>query len=187
MEKFDFVFVIGTFPIYYPSGGDHIVFKLCEKLYEKGFRVGVFVMKPPHKWLVNLGISNQYTTIKLKLYALLENRLTQKYLFPILRYLKKVDYDYSFLRYTKFYFLSQPEGRFLVQNLIATWWGTAYFVADSSFNAENRYYLIQNEEDDPTFSGSDHEYASKSYELPLKKIVINEAQAKRFKLNPSSK
>ncbi|MEM0134004.1 MAG: glycosyltransferase family 4 protein [Thermoplasmatales archaeon] len=187
IEKFDFVFVLGSYPIYYPTRGDYIVFKLCEKLYEKGYRIGVFVMKPPHKWLGILGISDQYITIKLKLYSLLQNKLTCKYLFPILRYFRKTDYDYSFLRYTKVYFLSQPDGKFLVQNLIAAWWGTAYFVADDSFNAENKYYLIQNEENDPTFSGSLHEYASKSYELPLKKIVINETLAKRFKLNSSSK
>ncbi|MEM0135232.1 MAG: glycosyltransferase family 4 protein [Thermoplasmatales archaeon] len=188
MKTFDFAFVLGSFPFSRPTGGDHIVFELCKDLRRRGYTVALIIMKRPHTWLRRfLGLDPEEYYHFPRPYVIMERKILYKYLLFIVRFLKKVNYDYSFLHSVKFYFLNKPSRKFLVKNLIATWWGTAFFVADGNFNATKRFYFIQNEEDDPSFSGKLHTHAGKSYELPLEKIVINEYLIHRFKLDSNSK
>ncbi|MEM0135959.1 MAG: glycosyltransferase family 4 protein [Thermoplasmatales archaeon] len=188
MKIFDFAFVLGGFPFSRPTGGDHIVFELCKGLRKRGYSVALIIMKRPHTWLHRLlGLDPKEYYHFAKPYVIMERKILYNYLLLIVRFLKKLDYDYSFLHSIKVYFLNKPSKKFLVKNLIATWWGTAFFVADGNFNAEKKFYLIQNEEDDPSFSGKLHAYAGKSYELPLEKIVINEYSKQRFNLDSDSK
>lgn len=187
MEKIDFCFVIGSVPLFRPTGGDDVIFNLIRRLKDDGYRVNILVIENLSKWIKNYFNSNKVEiydiSLSKKLYFFLQRNYSIRYLFPLIRKLKGADYDFSFLKNVKIILIKDVDRlRILSLNRIfATWWATAFYVADDRVKAQNKYYLIQNNEDDRSFSGKASSYARDSYSLHnLRKIVINGEMEKRF-------
>jgi len=187
MIKYDFCFVIGTLPLYRPTGGDDIIFQLAKRLKNKGFSVCILVIKNSPKWIQNyLNLKNidiYNPSFFKRIYYHFQGRYIYRYVFPIIRKIKRNDYDFSFFNYIPLIIVKDfiDIKDIYIDNIIASWWATAYFVADDRIKARNKYYLIQNTEDDPSFSGDASNYAKNSYNLKnLRKIVINHDLEKRF-------
>lgn len=188
VKSVDICFIIGSFQILNPTGGEKIVFELTRTLTKLNFNVAIVVMR--RKWLRKY-LSGEYKIpqsdipiykdFKTKIYYKLQNKLSFNILFPLIRKIWRVEYDYSFVNYTPIIFCkSYKDIPFNIKKVVATWWGTAFFAADAHLIASEKYYFIQNSEDDPSFSGDLSKFASISYELPLKKIVISNILEKRF-------
>ena len=188
-KQVDYCFIVGVIPLVPPSGGEKVVFELVKGLIERGFTVAIVVMN--RNWLKEY-LSEKYNIPKnrIKLYANLrtmlyhkiQRRTIIKLIAPIIRKVKNIDYDFSFMDNTNLVFSKSPK-RFSVEcNYgIATWWGTSFFLADPHIKAEKKFYLIQNHEDDPSFSGKLSTFAADSYKLPIIKIAVSQSLMKRFK------
>lgn len=187
-KSVDICFITGSFQIFNPTGGEKIIFELIRFLNKMNFKVAIVVMK--RKWLGDY-LSREYKipqsdihifrNFQTKLYYKLQNKLAFKLLFPLVRKIKHIEYDYSFANDIPILFCkSNTNIPFDIKKVVATWWGTAFFAADINLMANEKYYLIQNSEDDPSFSGDLSRFANISYELPLKKIVISNILKNRF-------
>lgn len=195
---YDFTFVLPEFN-FVPPGGYLVVFELSEYLSKKGYKVSIVFLKnmeiglykiTKNKILKNHKVS---TTIK---YTIFRNILGKFLITLIINLIKKhpsfsnllvkigINLRQEFFKEFDFDCLDFTISRYIpkklkTKRLIATAWQTAYFV-DRFDGCVLKYYLVQNSEDDYSFSGSLSELARKSYEFSLKKIVINQRMMDRF-------
>lgn len=202
---YDFTFVLPSFtPI--PAGGNMVVFELSRYLVDNGYTVLIIFLKRMHENLYNIVKDqnllnrNRSRLLGIKIYDYIQNTMSTRLLISILRkhpsYLKiiGVQIGQDSVSHTSGTFFSEfsfggidfsvkndlPK-RLRTQRIVATAWQTSYFV--NRFQGSNfKYYLVQNDEDNPAFSGSLNVLARKSYDLPLKKIVINRQMQERFSL-----
>ncbi|MGP6294032.1 glycosyltransferase family 4 protein [Caldiplasma sukawensis] len=187
MEKinFDVAFVLGSLPLKRPSGGDQIVFRITRELKKKGYKVCFIISNSSIR--KELGINdnndkqiNYKMNIHEKLYDLLPKKIIKPFS-KVIQHIYGKSYDFSIIENIPIFVLRKDKKYNLnIKNIFATWWGTAFFVNEIKLNCDNKYYLIQNKEDDPSFSGSLSSYARRSYDLPLKKVVINSSLLRRF-------
>ncbi len=186
---YDFVFVLGGLPyISYPTGGDNVVFQLCKGLKSNGYSVGLIVIKNPLSYLSGKNFDKKLKVDGLKdsmLRKILFNRLSYKIGSGILLKRVGVDYDFSILDGIDIFFFRSPNKitKIGIKRIIATHWSTAKFTSDyiNTHNSTVGYYLVQNREDDPAFSGKLNRYAANTYNLKtLRKIVINKDTYKIF-------
>jgi glycosyltransferase involved in cell wall biosynthesis len=178
------------FPVHYPTGGDNIVFTLSSGLAKKGYKVCILSIRNIERYLgsrlkipENIMSTTKKSMLRSKIYKILSNPnpVAFNIILPLVRKYYKIDYDYSILRDIDVLFVKATNSIQIDSKIIiATWWGTSYYVNDLKVDRESKYYLIQNEEDAESFSGKLSFFAEKSYELPLKKIVINNYLASRF-------
>ncbi len=191
MKKYDYCFLIGSFPPFYPSGGDNIIFQIAKRLKADNKSVLLLLLGDPYKKI------NEFTgysvvdpnktkrivdRIILKLFRSIQRNKAFMPIFSILRLLSGVDYDYSFLELLDISILSKGLLKKIeIQNGIASWWGTSYILYNSGIKVARKTYLIQNQEDDISVSGDNHFLAAKSYSLDMRKIVVNEVLYDRFK------
>ncbi|EQB65327.1 MAG: glycosyltransferase family 4 protein [Thermoplasmatales archaeon E-plasma] len=195
---YDFTFVLPEFN-FVPPGGYLVVFELSEYLSKKGYKVSIVFLKNIESGLYkitkNIILKNHKvpTTIK---YTIFRNILGKFLIALIINLIKKYpsfsnlllkiginlrqeffkEFDFDCLDFT----ISKqiPKG-LRTKRLIATAWQTTYFV--NRFGGCNlKYYLVQNSEDDYSFSGSLSELARESYDFSPKKIVINQRMMDRF-------
>lgn len=186
---YDFCFVMGEFPALHPSGGDNVTFQLAKGLSEAGYSVTLIIIKNSLKWLntnvirdSNLVYKNSFRRLGRNIFSFIRTRTTIRFLYPALRKLLHVDYDFHIIDGIDINLIKTPQSltaRF--SKAVATWWGTAYFVSYETFPADKKIYLVQNSEDEVSFSGKLSHYANLSYNLPISKIVVNKELENRFK------
>lgn len=196
MKKLDFLFVVGGIPFSGISGGEKVIAVLANKLAENNYSVGILAIKDFSRFIENSQEFKRLNKIHLIknrgggfirnltrsfFYQLFYNTLGYKIFIKL--FYRKINFDkkYIFSDKVKILFSYKKLKQIDIKNIIATAWVTAYVV--ESYNRKaNKYYLIQNSEDDISYSGDLHEFAAKTYEFKdLQKIVINEATWKRFK------
>ena len=202
---YDFTFVLPGFtPI--PAGGTMVVFELSRYLVDNGYTVLIIFLKRIHRNLYNIVKDqklldrNRNRSLEIKIYDYIQNTISTRILISIMAkhpsYLKIIgvqlgqnsDSHTSGTFFSEFSFggidfsvKNDIPKRLRTQRIVATAWQTSYFV--NRFQGSNfKYYLVQNDEDNPAFSGSLNVLARKSYDLPLKKIVINRQMQERFSL-----
>ena len=202
---YDFTFVLPDFALN-PPGGYMVVFELSRYLTERGNKVLIIFLKRMNRNLYNFVKDKKLldkmrsASLKFKIYDYFLNTISTRFLISVIKkhpsYLKimgvKLSHD-SLSRTTGgfFYEFNFDNIDFLVRKvipeklqtrrLIATAWETSYFV-DHFHGCKVKYYLVQNDEDNPAFSGRLNGLAHKSYDFPLKKIVINKQMQERFSL-----
>ena len=200
---YDFTFVLPAFaPI--PPGGYMVVFELSKYLAERGNNVLIIFLKRINRNLYNLHKDKilldkiRSAPLKIKFYDFFQNTISVRFLISIIRkhtsYLKIMGFNLSTdsnSRTTGFFFSEFDfdnvdflvrkgiPDRLQTRRIIATAWETSYFV-DRFQGCKLKYYLIQHDEDDPSFSGELKNFAHRSYDLDLKKIVINKRMQERF-------
>ena len=153
MKKYDYCFLIGSFPPFYPSGGDNIIFQIAKRLKADNKSVLLLLLGDPYKKI------NEFTgysvvdpnktkrivdRIILKLFRSIQRNRAFMPIFSILRLLSGVDYDYSFLELLDISILSKGLLKKIeIQNGIASWWGTSYILYNSGIKvARNGVKLI---------------------------------------------
>ncbi|MEM0133604.1 MAG: glycosyltransferase family 4 protein [Thermoplasmatales archaeon] len=188
-KVYDFVFVLPGFDRK-PPGGYMVVFELAEDLQTNGYTVLIIFLRSLY---TNLYRSTHDSNILEKhrsigLMTIFFDRMTlfitQKNLCYFLSFMKKLGYDvnmsaFSFQKNSKFVVKDNIPDTIIIKRLIATAWETAYFVNEYRHDVL-KYYLVQNNEDDISFSGTLSYAATKTYSFPLKKIVINAITQNRF-------
>lgn len=192
-KKYDCVFILPDIPFTYPSGGFNIVYQLSRGITDRGKKVCIAYMEF-WKFYLLLKFNDSENRVEIPPYEKILVPLISKVrglfissiktLQKVVGYVLNIDYDYSILKGIDQYFVLGLNDilKLEASKIIATGWQTAFLACDyiESTNAEG-YYLIQNSEDDPSFSGKFSKYASMSYETgPLKKIVLNENLFRRF-------
>jgi len=97
--------------------------------------------------------------------------------------LRDIDYPYDLLKNVDTFLYKTPhEVKFNTKIVFATAWQTAYFVKEYlKSHKSSPYYLIQNNEDEPSFSGKRSNLAHATYKFNFKKFVINKKVLERFK------
>lgn len=190
MKNYNAVFILPGISIKYPPGGYDIVYRLANGLNKKGISTAIIFLKD------NKYVPNYFDTIKKSMaYEMacvaLNNIFYGKrlsYFYHCWKLLSnlffKVDYDYKLLKNVDCYLYSKIEDiKFNTKIIFATSWETAYFVNEYvklKGESTKACYLIQNSEDDKSFSGRNSNLAKKTYKFKFKKIVINKNLYKRF-------
>ncbi|MGC9124298.1 MAG: glycosyltransferase family 4 protein [Thermoplasmata archaeon] len=193
-RNYDFTFILPGFS-FAPPGGYLVVFELREYLLSQGYSVLLIFLKDINRGLYKITRDKQLLeelkkeSLKRKIYEILNSKYLIRFLIFLLKKKNKLiekiipHVRYEFLEELNFkdpsYIISSDIPQIKTERLIATAWQTSYFVA-SFKDARLRYYLVQHNEDDPSFSKKLSKLANKSYDLPLKKIVINRKMLERF-------
>lgn len=193
-RNLDFTFVLPNFD-FFPPGGYMVVVELADYLTKKGYKVLILFIKDIKANLVRthfLPVSlknsfNLYTKQKLFM-IIMHHKLVLSFLVKFYDHFHRI-YSLFGVNLNPAALLKIIKNEWKISNgipnnlrtnrLIATAWETAYFV--NQFNrCSLKYYLVQNSEDDPSFSGFLSDLARKTYDFNLKRIVINKLMQERF-------
>ncbi|MEM3811933.1 MAG: hypothetical protein QXX98_03045 [Thermoplasmata archaeon] len=188
-KVYDFVFVLPGFAIK-PPGGYMVVFELANDLQRNGYTVLIIFLgnlyHNLYKMTQEAAILKRYRLSGLtsRIYEEITLFFGQKNFHFFLNILKILGYDVnedalSLLKNFQFVVKNNIPKKLVTKRLIATGWETAYFVNEYR-QKTIKYYLVQNSEDDVSFSGNLSYMATKTYSFPLKKIVINKVTQNRF-------
>lgn len=206
---YHFTFVLPAFSLV-PAGGYMVVFELSKYLVDNEYKVLVIFLRRMdrnlYKFLKKKEIIDRMksNTLKFKLYDYFQTTLLVQLLIGIIKKFPSFlgligirtrgdqtkDGSHNFFlsefNFSGIDFLVRDNipKKLQTHRIVATAWETAYFV-DRFVGCNLKYYLAQHDEDDPSFSGKLSNIARKSYDLNLKKIVINKHMQERFsKENP---
>jgi glycosyltransferase involved in cell wall biosynthesis len=179
------VFALVAPPLKYPPGGYDVVYRLAATLSSRGIPAAIAYVGAPEQvpWsslgIAQTGLQARIARLAYRAYV---TPTVANGLLPVYRLIRSVDYRYPDRATLPTYFCGRGERDLpTARVLIATSWRTASFVASAVIHRGiPGYYLIQNREDDPSFSGTDWSLAAETYDLPLRKIVINAGLARRF-------
>lgn len=182
-RTYDFAIVMPNL-LHMPTGGDREVTLFCRRLVKDDFNVAIIYLKNPLKSLkkmLNDNKLNSFLKTRPLLHTVYYSVMSTKIGFYIIRpIIRKVlgidfreDYDGATLLFLKN--VTKIKSRFL----IAQSWETAYFVAENN-KSDFKYYRLHHSLDDPSFSGELYYLAARSFNLPLKKIVMNDEVYRRF-------
>lgn len=184
-KEFDFFFVL-PFLHPFPIGGYKIIYTIADKLVQEGKVVGILYIRNPKKILKNFVKSTLYKRykeefgFKYDLFILFfNNNFGRRFLLPLTQRFLGIRFKYVFSGEVQVCFKNEIPEDYNIKYLIATGWETSILVNQYNLT-KNKYYLIQNFEDETLFSGSLSAIARKTYDFPLRKIVINEELMKRF-------
>jgi glycosyltransferase involved in cell wall biosynthesis len=178
-KQFDFLFVVTVVPTD-TSGGSQILYSIAKRLSDQGLNVGWVLFLNPYRFIYKVtrnpsllqyvSLNATINILKTKVGFILRNRLMKKtqnceltlngisILNP--KSLKKVSF----------------------KRLVASAWETTYFV--NHYNTESvKYNLIQycaHEYLSDYIQGVDTNLVSQTFSFPLKKLVINETDLRKF-------
>lgn len=185
IPKYDFIFIQGTLPLSRPTGGDTIVFNLIKFCIENDKKIAIIFLKDWKKHPIisksqsifsqkNVEPQPYFHFVRKIFRSVYYTKIGFKLAFPIVKKFRKIEYNFDFLKYTDYLIVnSLTKVTMEVKSAIATSWPTAFYLNDVSQNYDC-YYLIQNEESDPSFSGKYSELAKYTYTLNcLKKLIVN--------------
>ena len=182
-NSLDFLFVTSGLPLY-PRGGQIALSQLTRRLVRNNYRVGILYLKDIYGYLQDAtgdpSIAD-FMKSRPRTYRPFErfiNSRTGYFFLPFVRRLSGIEFRES-LRGVSLYYTGRDIENVEVKRMIATAWQAAYFV-NSYRRKTKKYYLVQHEEDDPSFSGSLSPLATNSYSFNLQKIVLNDRVYERF-------
>ena len=192
-DNYDVTFVLPGISSGYPAGGYDVVYRLANILNKNGIRVSIIFWFDSAKYFNDRYCEKNKSKIEIlkykvfhKLFYLLfkgkKLNLFYNNLKPINK-LRGIDYPYDLLKNVDTFLYKNPyEVKFNAKIIFATAWQTAYFVKEYLKNHKSSpYYLIQNNEDNPSFSGTQSNLAHATYKFNFKKFVINKKLLERFK------
>jgi glycosyltransferase involved in cell wall biosynthesis len=187
-NNYSVTFVLPSPSILYPAGGYNIVYQIAHNLNGSGIKTAIIFQKDASIFIPNYKEDksmkkNGIVIIKKGFEVLFNNRRIETfYRLRLYRFLG-IDYDYSVLDNVDCYYYNGIENVNIKTDLIiATAWPTAYFVNEFVKKYKSKpFYLIQNSEDEPSFSGINSTNAEETYHFNFKKIVINRKLYTRFK------
>ncbi len=188
-KTYSITFVLLGPTIRYPPGGYNIVYKLAQGLNQNNIKTSIIFLKDPSVYISNHIREYSQSFMIRMLYVMFKllfsgNRINILYRLKfLLKSVIGVDYDYSVLDNVDCYLYDTIESvKIKTDIIIATAWQTAYFVKEFTNNYNSKpFYLIQNSEDDPSFSGKNSNNAKKTYGFDFTKIVLNKKLYNRFK------
>ena len=191
MKKYDVTFVLPGISIKFPPGGYDVVYRLCSAMNESDLKCAIVFQMDASLYIPNYVRNNEYTESRglfSKLFYEFFYGKRLNYIYKHWEFINKLlfrtDYNYNILKNTNCYLYRDIEDiEFRTGLIIATAWQTAYFVREYCIKNKDvkPLYLIQNSEDDFSFSGINSNNAKETYSFPFKKIVINRNLYNRFK------
>ena len=165
------------------TGGDKVLIHLVHYLKKEGYSVGILFLSHFEKYLQG----SDYIPYKKYIYSLrtinkifilfFHNKIGYEILQIRRRVLGESD-EARRLRNIFTYFQYIPSEVFC-KRVVAVGWRSA-FLMNKMCNSSKKYYLIQHDEDDPSYSGNLSTLVEKTYHFTCKKIVYNEHLFKRF-------
>ena len=180
----DFLFISGPLGLHI-TGGDNVMLNLAQKLKDDGYKVGILYVAKVEKYFEEN--SNDYSlyqtyidclTVKYKVFSIVfHNKLGMKLLW-IKRKIKGELENIPTLKGIKISFQRIPD-YISSRRTIAVGWRSAYVLEKISYEGI-KYYLVQHDEDDKSYSGNLFELAAKSYTFNFKKIIYNHHLSQRF-------
>ena len=96
----------------------------------------------------------------------------------LVRRFLKINYDENIENIQTFYGNSLRKVP-KAHNIVATAWETAFLLQNAKVD-NNKYYLIQNDEDNESFSGKMSPLVKQTYKFGLRKIVISDKLERKF-------
>jgi glycosyltransferase involved in cell wall biosynthesis len=178
-KQFDFLFVVTVVPTD-TSGGSQILYSIAKRLSDQGLNVGWVLFLNPYRFIYKVtrnpsllpyvSLSATINILKSNVGFIFRNRLvkrTQNY--------ERTLNGISILN-------SKSLKKVSFKRLIASAWETTYFV--NHYNTESeKYNLIQycaHEYLSDYIQGVDTNLVSQTFSFPLKKLVINETDLRKF-------
>lgn len=193
-KQFDFLFVFTGIPIG-SSGGERVLYSLIRCLSDHGYNVGLVLFLNPYRFIYKVTRNSSllshircWKTIKC---AMFDQFSSAKFGYVLLYFfMKRIrvrEHNFkdiavvtpSLLRKLNF------------KRLIASPWETTYFV--NYYNAECAKYSIIQYGDQPAVYAQEYlqgislDLISQTFSFPLKKIVLNEEELKRFSADKPQK
>jgi len=185
MKQYRVTFVLPGPSILFPPGGYNVVYQLAHALNKRGIKTAIIFLRDPSKFIPDYKYKpGRRARMLRKIFYFLFNGKRIKLFYRLRLYkLLKVDYDYSVLHNVDLYYYNNISAVKLKTDLIvATAWETAYFVNEFlKYSGSKPLYLVQNSEDEPSFSGMNSVNAEKTYHFSFQKIVISKELYERFK------
>jgi glycosyltransferase involved in cell wall biosynthesis len=185
----DCLFVLPEYYLGVPPGGYIVLFQLSSFLRNDGYNVGFLFLRnalrfsPHESQVLKLKRSLRKHPIIGPLFEMfLNNSLGWNFL-PLLRTILGINYENNDLKYlkgVKKFFNYRTLSKLKIDKIFAGGWETSFFV-NYIEGIKYKYYIIHHSEDDLSHSGSMNDWARESYNLPLRKIVINQQMLDRFK------
>lgn len=183
-KTLDFIFVSGPLGMHL-TGGDNVMLQLAHMLKDDGYKVGIlFVPKIERYFTENLSDYLTYKfyldslALRYKIFGLaFHNKLGMKLLW-IKRKIRGELEGIPSMTGISIFFQRIPEN-VSSKRAIAVGWRSAYVVNKLSYKC-NKYYLVQHDEDNISYSGTLSELASKTYSFDFRKIVYNHHLTERF-------
>jgi len=191
--NYDVTFVLPGVGGKYPPGGVDVVYRLANALNKNGIRTSIIFWFDCDKYFSNNPYERNKNKIKILkhelfrelLYLLFKGKKLNLFYHNLnsINRLRNIDYPYDLLKNVDTFLYKTPhEVKFNTKIVFATAWQTAYFVKEYlKSHKSSPYYLIQNDEDDPSFSGKQSDLAHATYKFDFKKVVINKKALERFK------
>ena len=181
IRNYDFYFVLGPFPIKYPSGGIKIIYALARQLRRRNYQVAIhfltdhfraarkaFPDKIVREWPLHAELTKN----------ILNNKLSFNFIVPIIRKAIGVDFKDDFEGIDLFFARSLPKN-VLSTRYFATDYATAFFVEMRTPHAW-KYFISLHDESDQAYLSNLSWLAAESYKLPLKLMVINSDMRSRY-------
>jgi len=179
-DNYDVTFVLPGVSSKYPAGGYDIVYRLANALNKKGIRASIIFWFDSAKYFNDSYCDyceknkNKIEILKHKLfhelfYLLFKGKKLNLFYhnFKSINRLRNIDYPYDLLKNVDTFLYKTPhEVKFNTKIVFATAWQTAYFVKEYlKSHKSSPYYLIQNNEDEPSFSGKQSNLAHATRKL----------------------
>lgn len=184
IASLDFLFVTSGLPLY-PRGGQISLSQLTRRLVQHGYKVGILYLKDIYGYLeeeTEDPLIKDYLKNRPITFRPFERAINSKigyFFLPLVRKISGINFRDN-LKGISLFFTGKDIERIKVKRIIATAWQAAYFV-NKYPRKSKKYYLVQHEEDDPSFSGSLSPLATETYSFDLQKIVLNDRVFNRFK------
>ena len=188
-KNYSITFVLPGPTMGYPPGGYNVVYKLAQGLNQNNINTSIIFFSDLSKYVSDY-FQEDNKSLKFKMFlntfnlVFGGNRINLLYKLKFLfKLVFGTDYDYSVLDNVDCYLYDTVESvKMKTDIIIATAWETAYFVKEFTNKYSSKpFYLIQNSEDDPSFSGKNSVNAKRTYGFEFTKIVINKKLYNRFK------
>lgn len=186
-KEYDFIFVMSSIPIKYPTGGIKIIYRLTEKLAYKGYKVAILFITDPFRIARTLFPAKKkirnMNIVPYLIKNLLNNKFSNEYIIPIARNILRVKYNEYFSDVDIFFSKKIPND-VISKRYIATDYITAFNVYYEA-KSPHKYYISQHDEADPVYLGELSWLAKEAYKLSLILMVINNDMMQLYeKRNP---
>lgn len=185
-EQLDFLFISGPFGLNL-TGGDKILVNLAERLQRDRYSVGILFVPQVEEYLEenDLRMYKMHLNsapITIKLFRLIFHTKFGFWTLQILKKLKGNSRNNLSRRDFKIYFQNLPS-HITSKVTVAVGWRSVIAMHRISFQTRsesNRYYFIQHDEDDLSYSGNLSSLVERTYRFHYRKIVYNEHLQNRF-------
>jgi len=185
--SFDFLFVSGPLG-YNITGGDQVMMQLASRLSKDGYKVGILLVRKIERHIIfnNKDQIRNYKEflssigLTYRIFSFIFHTKFGLISLNLLRHFRRMGNDLPPLGKITIFVSKHIPSNIFAEKSIAVGWKSAYFV-NTINNCKKKFYLVQHDEDDPSYADGLIEAAKITYSFNLKKIIYNRHLLDRFK------